>query len=156
MPRRGSVEKRLLPPDARYSSVTVQRFINKVMSRGKKTVAERIVYGAMDEVGQRSRRPPLEVFEQALRNATPVVEVKARRVGGATYQVPIEIRGDRRQSLAVRWLITAARARSGKSMVEKLTNELLDAANNTGATIKRKDDTHRMADANKAFAHYRW
>jgi small subunit ribosomal protein S7 len=134
----------------------VARFINKVMVGGKKSVAERIVYGAMEMIEQRARRSGYEVFDQALRNATPQVEVRPRRVGGATYQVPMEIRADRRNSLAMRWLIRAARARSGHSMAEKLAAELQDAANNTGATVRRRDDTHRMAEANRAFAHYRW
>lgn len=156
MPRRAKIEKRVVLPDPQYGSVQLSRFINKVMVGGKKGVAERIVYGAMNIVGERTRRQPLEVFEVAMRNATPVLEVKPRRVGGSTYQVPVEIRGDRRQSLAVRWLIGSARSRSGRSMAEKLAAELIDAANNTGATVKRREDTHRMAEANKAFAHYRW
>ena len=154
MPRRAKVQRRVLIPDARFNSETVARFINKVMERGKKGLAERIVYGAMDSIQQRTGREPLEVFEQALYNATPVLEVKPRRVGGATYQVPVQIEGSRRQSLAMRWLLTSARNRNGKSMEEKLANELLDAFNNTGATIKRREDTHRMAEANKAFSHY--
>ncbi len=156
MPRRAKVQRRELVPDARFNSETVARFINKVMERGKKGLAERIVYGAMETIQQRTGREPLEVFEQALYNATPVLEVKPRRVGGATYQVPVQIEGERRRSLAIRWLLTAAKNRPGKSMEEKLANELLDAFNNTGATIKRREDTHRMAEANRAFAHYRW
>ena len=124
------------------------------MQRGKKGVAERIVYGALDTIAERTGRNPIEVFEQALYNATPVVEVKPRRVGGATYQVPVQIEGERRRSLAIRWLLTSAKNRPGKSMSEKLANELLDAFNNTGATIKRREDTHRMAEANRAFSHY--
>ncbi len=124
------------------------------MERGKKGVAERIVYGALERIGERTGRNPLEVFEQALANSTPVIEVKPRRVGGATYQVPVQIEGPRRQSLAMRWLLMSSRARPGKSMEEKLANELLDAFNNTGATIKRREDTHRMAEANRAFSHY--
>jgi len=154
MPRRAKVQRRELVPDARYSSETVARFINKVMQRGKKGLAERIVYGAMEKIQERTGREPLEVFEQALYNATPVIEVKPRRVGGATYQVPVQIEGTRRQSLAMRWLLMSARSRAGKSMEEKLANELLDAFNNTGATVKRREDTHRMAEANKAFSHY--
>jgi small subunit ribosomal protein S7 len=154
MPRRAKVERRVLEPDARYNSEVVSRFINKVMERGKKGVAERIVYGAFDAIQQRTGRNPIEVFEQALYNATPVIEVKPRRVGGATYQVPVQIEGSRRQSLAIRWLLQSARHRAGKSMQEKLANELLDAFNNTGATIKRREDTHRMAEANRAFSHY--
>ena len=155
MPRRAKVVKRELVPDARYQSVLVTRLINKIMQRGKKGTAERILYGALEIVGNRTGRDPLDVLEQAMRNATPVIEVKPKRVGGATYQVPVTIEGDRRLSLAIRWLLGSARARTGHSMAEKLANELLDAANNVGATIKRREDTHRMADANKAFAHYR-
>jgi len=132
----------------------VAKFINSLMRGGKKALAERIMYTALESVEGRTRRPGLEVFEQAMRNATPIIEVKPRRVGGATYQVPVEIRGDRRQALAIRWLINAARARSGRSMVEKLAAELLDAANNTGATIRRREEAHRMAEANKAYSHY--
>jgi small subunit ribosomal protein S7 len=154
MPRRAKVQRRVLTPDARYDSEVLARFINKVMERGKKGVAERIVYGALDSIQQRTGRNPLEVFEQALHNATPLIEVKPRRVGGATYQVPVQIEGARRTSLAMRWLLNSSRARAGKSMQEKLANELLDAFNNTGATIKRREDTHRMAEANRAFSHY--
>jgi small subunit ribosomal protein S7 len=154
MPRRAKVERRVPAPDARYNSEVLARFINKVMERGKKGTAERIVYGALERIGERTGRLPLEVFEQALNNATPVIEVKPRRVGGATYQVPVQIEGPRRQSLAMRWLLLSARNRPGKSMEEKLSNELLDAFNNTGATIKRREDTHRMAEANRAFSHY--
>jgi small subunit ribosomal protein S7 len=156
MPRRARVVKRDIPPDARFGSKNLARFINKIMLNGKKSLAERIVYGAMDRIENQVHRNPLDVFDQALRNATPMIEVKPRRVGGATYQVPVEIRGDRRNSLAMRWLISAARSRGGRSMVEKLAGELLDAFNNTGATIKRREDVHRMAEANKAFSHYRW
>ena len=154
MPRRAKVQRRILAPDARYNSEVLARFINKVMERGKKGTAERIVYGALENIGQRTGRNPLEVFEQALHNATPLLEVKPRRVGGATYQVPVQIEGPRRVSLAMRWLLNSARSRNGKSMQEKLANELLDAFNNTGATIKRREDTHRMAEANRAFSHY--
>lgn len=154
MPRRAKVQRRILAPDARYNSDVLARFINKVMERGKKGTAERIVYGALENIGQRTGRNPLEVFEQALHNATPLLEVKPRRVGGATYQVPVQIEGTRRVSLAMRWLLNSARSRNGKSMQEKLANELLDAFNNTGATIKRREDTHRMAEANRAFSHY--
>ena len=156
MPRRGRYEKHEALPDPRFNNVLVSKFINKVMTRGKKSVAEHIVYGAIDEIERRARRPGLEVFEQAIRNATPVLEVKPRRVGGATYQVPVEIKGDRRLSLAMRWLIQSARKRPGKSMIERLASELMDAANNTGATIKKREDTHRMAEANRAFSHYRF
>ena len=156
MPRRAKVVRRPMVPDARYNSELVTRFINKIMQRGKKGLAERILYGSMDIISERTGRNPLEVFEQAIQNATPVIEVKPRRVGGATYQVPVQIDGPRRLSLAFRWLLMSARSRSGKSMQEKLAGELLDAANNTGATIKRREDTHRMAEANRAFAHYRY
>lgn len=156
MPRRARVERRVPEPDPRFHNRTLAKFINRVMVRGKKSTAERIVYGALDRIEAQQRRNPIEVFEQALRNATPVLEVKPRRVGGATYQVPVEIRGERRQALAMRWLLQAARARAGKTMVEKLAAELLDAASGQGATIKRREDTHRMAEANKAFSHYRW
>jgi len=154
MPRRGTIVRRVPPPDAKYNSELVSRFINKIMERGKKGLAERIMYGAMANIQTRTGRDPLEVFEQAVYNATPVLEVKPRRVGGATYQVPVPIEGERRRSLAIRWLLTSARNRNGKSMQEKLANELLDAFNGTGATITRREDTHRMAEANKAFSHY--
>src|SRR5438105_4124720 len=156
MPRRAKVVRREVMPDPRYQSKTVQMFINKIMMDGKKSVAERIMYDALDRVGEQARRNPLDTFEQAIRNATPLVEVKPRRVGGATYQVPVDIRGERRMALAIRWLLRSARARSGRSMAEKLAAELSDAANNQGATIKRREDTHRMAEANRAFVHYRW
>jgi small subunit ribosomal protein S7 len=156
MPRRNRPPKREISPDTKYNSEIVERFINKMMVAGKKSKAQRIVYDALDIIGARAKRPGLEVFEQAVGNATPILEVKPRRVGGATYQVPVEVRPDRRLSLAIRWLVQSARKRPGKSMAEKLASELLDAANNTGATIKRREDTHRMAEANRAFAHYRW
>ena len=156
MPRRGRYEKHDPLPDPRHNSVVVTKFINKLMERGKKGTAEAIFYGTLDEMERRAKRPGIEVFEQAMRNATPVIEVKPRRVGGATYQVPVEIKGDRRQSLAMRWIIGAARKRTGKSMIERLASELMDAANNTGTTIKRREDTHRMAEANRAFSHYRF
>jgi small subunit ribosomal protein S7 len=156
MPRRNRPPKREIAPDIKYNSVMVSRFINKLMQDGKKSTAQRVFSDALDIVEARAKRPGLDVFEQAVRNATPLLEVKPRRVGGATYQVPVEVRPERKMSLAVRWLIQAARNRPGKSMSEKLANELLDAANNTGATVKRREDTHRMAEANRAFAHYRW
>ncbi|MBA2754911.1 MAG: 30S ribosomal protein S7 [Chloroflexia bacterium] len=156
MPRRAKIQRRVLTPDATYNSELVARFINKIMERGKKGLAERIMYDALTLIQERTGRPPIEVFEQAVYNATPVLEVKPRRVGGATYQVPVQIEGTRRQSLAIRWLLTSARNRNGKSMSEKLANELLDAFNGTGATIKRREDTHRMAEANRAFSHYRF
>lgn len=156
MPRRARVVRRPVPPDPKYGSVTLARFINKVMQRGKKSVAQRVVYQALELVEQQARRPALDVFDQAIRNATPVLEVKPRRVGGATYQVPVDIRAERRLALAMRWLLTAARNRAGRSMAEKLAAELLDAANGQGATIRRREETHRMAEANRAFVHYRW
>ena len=156
MPRRARVVRRETPPDPRFGSRSLAKFINKVMMGGKKSLAERIVYTAFDRVESQARQNPLDIYEQAMRNVTPVLEVKPRRVGGATYQVPVEIRGDRRVSLAMRWLIGAARNRPGRTMAEKLAAEILDASRGQGATVKRKDDTHRMAEANKAFAHYRW
>ena len=156
MPRRAKVVRRETPPDSKYNSQSVTRFINGVMMRGKKATAERIVYDAFGIIEGQTSREPLDTFEQALRNATPAIEVKPRRVGGATYQVPVEIRGDRRVALGMRWLIRSARARTGRSMAEKLAAELMDAARGQGATVKRREDTHRMAEANRAFAHYRW
>jgi small subunit ribosomal protein S7 len=143
-------------PDPKYRSRTVAKFINNIMRDGKKTLAQRILYDAFELMEQRASRNALDTFEQALRNATPVLEVKPRRVGGSTYQVPVEIRGDRRRALAMRWLISSAHRRAGRSMSEKLAAELLDAANGVGATIKKREDTHRMAEANRAFAHYRF
>jgi len=156
MPRRNRAPRRDIAPDIKYNSILVQQFINKLMTQGKKSTAQRVFYGALDIVEERAKRPGLEVFEQAIKNATPVLEVKPRRVGGATYQVPVEVRPERKVSLAIRWLVGTTRNRSGKSMAEKLAAELMDAANNTGATIKRREDTHKMAEANRAFAHYRW
>ncbi|MCC6675439.1 MAG: 30S ribosomal protein S7 [Thermomicrobiales bacterium] len=156
MPRRTKIEPRVPLPDSKYNSELVSRFINKLMERGKKGLAERTMYDALSIVEERTGRGALEVFEQAVNNATPFLEVKPRRVGGATYQVPVQIEGRRRQSLAIRWLLTSARNRSGRSMTEKLANEILDASNGQGATIKRREDTHRMAEANRAFAHYRY
>ena len=154
MSRRSNSAKRVIGPDARYDNVVVQKFINKVMQRGKKSVAETIVYDALDIAADRLKKTQMEVFEQALRNASPTIEVKPKRVGGATYQVPVEVKSDRRYALAMRWLLTSARARSGRPMAERLATELMDAYNNTGNTIKRKEDVHRMAEANRAFAHY--
>ncbi len=156
MPRGQTVGYREAPPDPRYQDKTVGKFINVLMSRGKKSTAERICYGAFDLIQQKTGSDPLKVFRAAVDNVKPVVEVKSRRVGGASYQVPVEIRPVRRQALAFRWIKLCAKARGGKSMQEKLAGELLDAANNTGASVKKKEDTHRMAEANKAFAHYRW
>jgi len=155
MPRRAKIERRVPAPDAVYNSELVTRFINKIMQRGKKGLAERILYDALNTIQERTGRNPLEVFEQAIANATPVLEVKPRRVGGATYQVPVQIESQRRLSLAIRWLLASAKSRPGKTMSEKLANELLDAFNGTGATIKRREDTHRMAEANRAFSHFR-
>lgn len=156
MPRRGRFIKPAAAPDARYGNRTVSRFINKIMLSGKKSTAESIVYRSFDLIEDQTKRSPLEVFEQAMRNAMPMLEVKPRRVGGATYQVPVEIKGDRRVALAMRWLLQSAKGRSGRSMSEKLAAELVDASHGTGNTIKRREDTHRMAEANRAFAHYRW
>jgi len=156
MPRRARVIKRAILPDAKYQNVTVARFINKVMTCGKKSTAERIVYNALDIIEEQGAKVPASVLEQAVRNATPLLEVKPRRVGGATYQVPVEVRPDRALSLAIRWLLKSTRARSGKSMAEKLAAEISDAAKEQGATIKKREDTHKMAEANRAFAHYRW
>jgi len=156
MPRRYRPERRIPEPDVKYNSEIVSAFINKVMVDGKKSLARQHVYDAFDLMAARANRDPLELFEQALRNVAPVIEVKPRRVGGATYQVPVEVRSNRRLSLGVRWLLAAARSRPGKTFPEKLAAELLDAANNAGNAVKRRDDTHRMAEANKAFAHYRW
>ncbi len=156
MSRRNRPEKREVLPDPRYSNVTVQRLINKIMLSGKKATAEGIVYGAMEIMESRMKRPALELLEGGVRNATPLIEVRPRRVGGATYQVPMEIREDRRMALALRWLIASARKRSGKTMADKLAAELMDAFQNQGATVKKREDTHKMAEANRAFAHYRW
>jgi len=156
MSRRKSAVKRTILPDARYDSQTVSKFINVLMYAGKKSTAERIFYGAMDLVESRTSQPGVNVFKQALANLKPVVEVKSRRVGGATYQVPVEVRPERAQALAIRWLITAARNRSETTMAARLSGELLDAANNRGSAVKKREDTHRMADANRAFSHYRW
>ena len=156
MSRRSQAEKRETPPDARFQSPAVTKFINNLMLDGKKSVAERIFYDAIEMVEKRSGESGLEAFEKALSNAKPALEVKSRRVGGATYQVPIEVRPDRRTALATRWLIGFARARSEKSMAERLAGEFLAASRNEGNTVKKKEDTHRMAEANKAFAHYRW
>ncbi len=156
MPRKGPARKRALNPDPLFGNVMAQRFINRLMLDGKKSVAERIFYGALELAEQKSGKPGLEVFEQALKNVMPIIEVKPRRVGGSTYQVPVDVRPDRRVSLAMRWLTTFARKRAGRTMQEKLAAELLDAMNQTGASIKRREDNHRMAEANKAFAHYRW
>ncbi len=156
MPRRYRPERRDVVPDPKYHSKTIARFINRMMRGGKKSLAQRIMYDAFDIIEKRTGRDPVEVFEQAMANAMPQIEVKPRRVGGATYQVPVEVRPERREALAQRWLIQFARKRHGKSMAEKLAAELMDAANNQGATIRKRDETHKMAEANRAFAHYRW
>lgn len=156
MPRKGPVTKRDVLPDPVYNSKMVTRFINKVMYDGKKGIAETIVYDAFDIIRSKTGKDPLEVFETALKNVMPVLEVRARRVGGANYQVPVEVRADRKLSLGIRWLVNYTRLRGEKTMRERLAAELMDAANGTGASIKKKDDTHKMAEANKAFAHYRW
>jgi small subunit ribosomal protein S7 len=156
MSRRHSAEKREVIPDPKYGDVVVTKFMNSVMYDGKKSTAERIVYGAFDVIEGRTRQNPLEVFKQALENVAPAIEVRSRRVGGATYQVPVEVRMERRQALAIRWLITAARARNDKTMVDRLSAELLDASSNRGNAVKKREDTHRMAEANRAFSHYRW
>lgn len=157
MPRRGFIPKRDVLPDPIYKSVLVTKFINQIMQDGKKGVAEKACYGAFDIIQQKTGKDALEVFESALKNIMPVLEVKARRVGGANYQVPIEVRADRRQTLALRWLVGYARKRGGeKTITEKLAAEILDATNNTGGAFKKKENTHKMAEANKAFAHYRW
>lgn len=156
MPRRGFIPKRDVLPDPLYNSKLVSRLINSIMYSGKKGVAQKIVYDAFDIIKEKSGRDPLEVYEQALENIMPVLEVKARRVGGSNYQVPIEVRPERRTTLGLRWLTSYARKRSDKTMKERLAHELLDAVNNQGGAVKKKEDTHKMADANKAFAHYRW
>jgi small subunit ribosomal protein S7 len=156
MPRRPRYSRSRGQLDPRYSNALLGVLINKIMERGKKSTAERIVYQALDIVANKSKRDPVEVFEQAIRNASPVVEVRPRRVGGATYQVPMEVPQVRRVSLAMRWILGAARARTGRPISERLAAELMDAANNTGVAVKRREDTHRMAEANRAFAHYRW
>ena len=156
MPSRGNVPKREILPDPVYGSVLVTRLINSVMLDGKKGVAQKVVYGAFDQIKEKTEKDPIEVFNQAMENIMPSLEVKARRVGGATYQVPMEIRPERRQTLALRWLVEFSRKRGEKTMSERLAAEMLDAANNTGNAVKRKEEMHRMAEANKAFAHYRW
>ena len=156
MSRRHSAEKREIITDAKYGDVVVAKFMNTIMYEGKKSVAEAIVYGALDGVESKVKTDPLVVFKQALENVAPAVEVRSRRVGGATYQVPVEVRTERRQALAIRWIIAAARDRNDRTMVDRLSSELLDASNNRGAAVKKREDTHRMAEANRAFAHYRW
>jgi small subunit ribosomal protein S7 len=156
MPRRGKVTKRKIAADPIYGSQRVQRFINKMMYAGKKSKSETIIYSSLQLISDRLKKPPLEVFERALKNVAPLMEVKPRRVGGSTYQIPIEVSAERGEALAMKWIRDFSRARSGKSMIEKLSGELMDAYNGTGPAIKKREDTHRMAEANKAFAHFRW
>ena len=156
MSRRHSAEKREINPDPKFGDLIVTKFMNSVMKEGKKSVAELIVYGAFDTLEAKTRRSPIEMFHEALKNVMPSIEVRSRRVGGATYQVPVEVRVERRQALAIRWIITAARGRNENTMSERLSSELMDAANNRGTAVKKREDTHRMAEANRAFSHYRW
>jgi small subunit ribosomal protein S7 len=156
MPRRRRAQERKILPDPKYKSELVAKFINGLMLKGKKSIAEHIFYDAMEIIESRAKKDPLEIFQKAMDNAAPIVEVRSRRVGGATYQVPVEVRERRRRTLAIRWLVSYSRTRSEKTMAEKLANELISAAKNEGSTIKKKEDTHRMAEANKAFAHFRW
>jgi small subunit ribosomal protein S7 len=156
MSRRHSAQKREVDPDPKFSDIVVTKFMNAVMEQGKKSVAERIVYGALDKMEARAKSNPVQMFHTALENVMPAVEVRSRRVGGATYQVPVEVRTERRQALAIRWIIAAARARNENTMIDRLSGELLDAANNRGSAVKKREDTHKMADANRAFSHYRW
>ena len=156
MSRRREPQQRIILPDPKYGDETLAKFINVLMLNGKKSVAERIVYGALDQVADKTKNDPIEVFNQALDNVRPIVEVKSRRVGGATYQVPVEVRPRRRTALAMRWLVESARRRGEKSMGQRLANEFMEAAENRGTAVKKREDTHRMAEANKAFSHYRW
>ncbi len=156
MSRRHSAEKRVINPDPKFNDLTVSKFMNYVMLDGKKSAAEKIVYGAFDRIEEKLKRPPVDLFQEALENVTPALEVRSRRVGGATYQVPVDVRPDRKLALAMRWIIGAARKRNETTMVERLSGELMDAAQNRGAAVKKREDTHKMAEANRAFAHYRW
>ncbi len=156
MSRRHRAERREVNPDPKFNDLIVSKFMNSIMKQGKKSVAERIVYGALDKMQAKARSNPIQLFHQALENVMPAVEVRSRRVGGATYQVPVEVRNERRQALAIRWLIAAARSRNENTMEERLSGELLDAANNRGTAVKKREDTHKMAEANRAFSHYRW
>ena len=156
MSRRHSAEKRVINPDPKFHDLIVSKFMNNLMVQGKKSVAEGIVYGAFDIVQAKTKNDPVQLFHQALQNVAPAIEVRSRRVGGATYQVPVEVRTERRQALAIRWIITAARGRNEKTMVERLSAELMDAGNNRGTAVKKREDTHKMAEANRAFSHYRW
>ncbi len=156
MSRRHRAEKREIIPDAKFGDLVLTKFMNSIMKDGKKSAAEKIVYGALETVEEKMKQDPVEAFHQALQNVMPAIEVRSRRVGGATYQVPVEVRQDRRQALAIRWIISAARGRNENTMVERLSGELLDAFNNRGSAVKKREDTHRMAEANRAFSHYRW
>ncbi len=156
MSRRRRADKRVVHPDPKFGDKTLSKFMNYVMIDGKKSAAEKIVYGALDRVEEKLRRPPVDLFKEALENVTPAIEVRSRRVGGATYQVPVEVRSDRKLALAMRWIIAAARGRNETTMVDRLSNEIMDAAQNRGAAVKKREDTHRMAEANRAFSHYRW
>ena len=156
MSRRHRAEKRQVLPDPKFKDIVITKFMNQIMQDGKKSTAERIVYGAFEIVEEKTRQEPIQIFHDALENVKPAVEVRSRRVGGATYQVPVEVRPERRQALAIRWLVNAARGRGENTMRERLAGELMDAANNRGSSVKKREDTHRMADANKAFSHYRW
>ena len=156
MSRRHRAEKREINPDPKFGDLVISKFMNNLMHAGKKSVAESIVYGALDTIQSKAKQDPVQVFHQALDNVSPAIEVRSRRVGGATYQVPVEVRVERRQALAIRWIITAARGRNENTMIDRLSGELLDAANNRGTAVKKREDTHRMAEANRAFSHYRW
>ncbi|HUW74672.1 MAG TPA: 30S ribosomal protein S7 [Methyloceanibacter sp.] len=156
MSRRHRADKREIIPDPKFGDIVLTKFMNSIMKEGKKSAAERIVYGALDQMEDKVKQNPIELFHQALTNVMPALEVRSRRVGGATYQVPVEVRLDRRQALAIRWIISAARGRNENTMVERLSGELLDAVNNRGSAVKKREDTHRMAEANRAFSHYRW
>jgi small subunit ribosomal protein S7 len=156
MSRRHKADKREIIPDAKFGDIVLTKFMNSIMKEGKKSAAERIVYGALDQMESKAKQNPVELFHTALQNVMPALEVRSRRVGGATYQVPVEVRVDRRQALAIRWIISAARGRNENTMVERLSGELLDAVNNRGTAVKKREDTHRMAEANRAFSHYRW
>jgi len=156
MSRRHKADKREIIPDAKFGDIVLTKFMNSIMKEGKKSAAERIVYGALDQMESKVKQNPIELFHTALQNVMPALEVRSRRVGGATYQVPVEVRVDRRQALAIRWIISAARGRNENTMVERLSGELLDAVNNRGTAVKKREDTHRMAEANRAFSHYRW
>jgi len=156
MSRRRRADKREVMPDPKFGDIVLTKFMNSVMKEGKKSVAENLVYGALDQIERKAKQDPMAVFRQALENVMPAIEVRSRRVGGATYQVPVEVRNDRRQALAIRWLIAAANGRNEKTMIERLSGELLDASNNRGTAVKKREDTHKMAEANRAFSHYRW